>query len=248
MARSIPPQEVRHFHVMGGGCFGTQYVRWLLRARNRGMVKFEKIFAIDRNPQCQINHAGISKGDLEVVNQDWVDYFSNFLLKNYQQPLPSADQWVPSPLAPPIIFLGFLKAAHQLFPQFQFEPSAFREEVKTPVQIPLPMGTYAVSFAEWQCPVNCIEPATCPAIHAPRTWDMKPALEKYFQNQAATRSSHVLQCLHLVHGVGTVPCRDIFSEFRLLLKRLAGMEMREVAVATVSACHGLIGVAQLSRS
>jgi hypothetical protein len=69
---------------------------------------------------------------------------------------------------------------------------------------------------------------------------MKTTLEKYFDG-FPHRSAHVLQCRHLVHGVGTIPCAAIFHEFRKFLKNWQSDKIREVEVATVSGCHGLIG-------
>ena len=40
-----------------------------------------------------------------------------------------------------------------------------------PWQRAAPTGTQYVSFAEWICPVNCIEPATCPKTREARVVD-----------------------------------------------------------------------------
>jgi hypothetical protein len=238
----------RHFHVVGGGCFGSQYVRWLLRARSLGMLEFEKIFAVDRDPNCRLAQAGPRDASLQLVTADWLDYLTELLLARDAQALPDPDQWVPSPLSPHILLLAFLRAAMVRLPQLRLEPSGFRAEVPTPVRIPLASGSLAVSFAEWQCPVNCIEPATCPAIQAPRTWDMKPALQGYFAAHPETGSAHVLQCRHFVHGVGTIPFEEILRAFRKLCGDLQRDTTRRVAVATTSGCHGLIGSAEVGRS
>ncbi len=241
-------ERVRNFHVVGGGCFGTQYVKWLLRAKDKGMIKFEKVIAIDRNPECRLTREVPQDDGVVLVKRDWVDYFSDLLLNEFQNPDSRWDHWVPAPLSPHILFLGFLRAGREMRNTLHFREKIFREDVKTPVQIPLQVGTYAVSFAEWQCPVNCIEPSTCPAIHSTRSWDMKSALTGYFKGQEAFRSFHVLQCRHLVHGVGTIPCSVIFSEFKKMLEDLADEKIREVTVATVSGCHGLIGASEVIRS
>jgi len=231
---------VRQFHVVGGGCFGTQYVRWLLRARSLGWLKFESIQVIDHDPDCLLQREGLVSPSVRLVRSDWVDYFSNYLVKNFRNPDAHEDHWVPSHMAPHILFLSFIQGATSLQEKWVFDQEPFQEEVSVPVQIPLKMGTFAVSYAQWQCPANCIEPPNCPAIHKKRDWDMKLALENYFAEQP-DRSSHVLQCQHLLHGVGTIPCGTIFSEFSQLLDNLAGEEPSEVLVATVSGCHGLIG-------
>lgn len=233
------PLQIREFHVVGGGCFGSQYVGWLERARALGWLQLEKIRAIDHDPNCLL--ATKQESYFEWVRQDWVTYLSDYLVENFQNSIAQGDHWVPSPLSPHILFLGFLSAARRIMGSGKFEELPFREGVPPPIKMPLKPGTLAVSFAEWKCPVNCIEPSNCPAIHQPRTWDMQRDLSSFFSAQHSERSAHILQCRHLVHGVGTIPCELIFSEFRRLLDELKARPSHELLVATVSGCHGVIG-------
>lgn len=237
--------SARYFHIVGGGCFGRQYLKWLQRARSLGWLNCEGIRLIDRDPNCPAVREGELQFPDQFVEADWVDYFSIWLTENYLHETAARDHWVPSPLSPHILFLGFLRAAGRLRPRLQFHESPFEEETPTPVRIPLPAGTQAVSFAQWRCPVNCIEPPTCPAIHDTRTWDMKRTLDHFFEGRRE-RSAHVLQCRHLVHGVGTIPCAVILEEFHRFLKELEKGSVRELVVATVSGCHGLIGRARIA--
>ncbi|HCU25860.1 MAG TPA: hypothetical protein DF383_12655 [Deltaproteobacteria bacterium] len=240
-------KQARFFHIVGGACFGSQYARWLLRARSLGMLQLERIFAVDRDPDCRLLREGPHDAAISVVCSDWVDYLTRLLLNQATPETVAADHWVPSPLSPHILFLAMTRAAAELIPGLRWESAAITEPVGVPVQIPLAGGNLAVSFAEWQCPVNCIEPPTCPAIRGPRTWDMKATLEKHFSAERAFRSSHVLQCRHFVHGVGTIPMQDILTEFARLLENLKSSPVQEFAVATVSGCHGLIDVAHCRR-
>ncbi len=241
------PRLARDLHVVGGGCFGTQYVKWLLKARDKGMARFRRIFAVDRDPQCRLKREGISDPELTIVLEDWIEYFSHYLSRSRKDPDAGQDRWVPSPLSPHILFRGFLQTGSSLGLTCEFMPAPFGEEVPTPVRIPLSNGDLAVSFAEWQCPVNCIEPPNCPAIQNTRTWDMKRALTSYFHNQNSWRSAHVLQCRHWVHGVGTIPMGEILEEFRIFSQNCGKGEIREVVVATTSGCHGLISRAKINR-
>jgi hypothetical protein len=240
------PMEAGRFHIVGGGCFGSQYLRWLLRARSLGWLRCDSIEVIDRNPQCLAAREGLVQPSVRLHPLDWIDYFTAYLVENFSDETASQDHWVPSPLSPHILFLGFLRAAGRIFPQMSFRETAFREEIPTPVKMELPVGTLAVSFAEWRCPVNCIEPPRCPHIHQVRDWDMKDTLESYFHSHPH-RSAHVLQCRHFIHGVGTIPCASIFEEFKKFLENLKRGEVTEVEVATVSGCHGLIGRADRVR-
>ena len=75
----------------------------------------------------------------------------------------------------------------------------------TPYDVQAPDGTRYVSFADWLCPVHCIEPATCPMIRAPRTWEMGDAMGDLTPalGQAHPTAGPVLfTCRHRVYGVG----------------------------------------------
>lgn len=231
------------FHVVGGGCFGSQYVRWLLKSKARGKIEFDGIRAIDRDPHCQLARKGPKDSSLEIVAADWIEYAAELLQRPAAET--AVDHWVPSPLSPHILFLAMLKAAR--VQGYRLIPAPFRENPPTPVRFELPNGNLAISFAEWTCPVNCIEPDICPATKGPRDWDMKPALAQHFQGRGEEISSQVLQCQHLVHGVGTIPWREIAEAYGKLLEDLK-RGLQRVAVATVSSCHGLIGMAEIKKS
>ncbi|MCP5467956.1 MAG: hypothetical protein H7A32_01650 [Deltaproteobacteria bacterium] len=244
--------RARYFYVVGGGCFGTQYATWLLRAQRLGLVEFEKIFAIDQNPHCQLSQIQIAENQsayLEIIQSDWISYLTDLLIRSCNDPAFSQDHWVPSPLSPHILLLAFMRAAMQKNPGLRLQEKAFSdnffEKSELPVSIFLESGQFAASFAEWICPVNCIEPKTCPAIHLPRHWDMKTSLENYFRDLKVSTSAHVLQCQHRVHGVGTILFSEIQSHFASVLDQFKKGVIRELIVATVSSCHGLIGRAQL---
>lgn len=232
------------FHVVGGGCFGSQYSSWLLRAHKLGWLDFEKIRIVDHDPRCAWAKVKGDQEKVQLVCADWVDYFAD-LLGQAGDPARALDHWVPAPLSPHILFEGFIKAAGRLWPELAWARTKFDEGAGTPVQIPLDNGSLAVSFAQWQCPVNCIEPKTCPAIHRNRDWDMKEQLETLFNKNPATLSSHVLQCQHLIHGVGTIPLQEIFKEFNSFCERLKKRKSLDLRVATVSGCHGLIAQASV---
>ncbi|MFO1464366.1 MAG: hypothetical protein U1F66_11390 [bacterium] len=241
------PKSARFFHVVGGGCFGSQYVRWLLRARSLGMLEFEKVFAVDRDPACKLSREGPLDPACEIVARDWVEYLTGWLLGEVAGGLSESDYLVPSPLAPHLLLLSLLRAAERKRPGLRFAAEPCTAEVPTPVRIPLASGNLALSFAQWQCPVNCIEPGICPAIHAERSWDMLPTLRGFFSEHPEAGSAHVLQCCHYVHGVGAIPMGEIARAFEVLLADLEKASTERVSVATVSRCHGLVGTARVLR-
>ncbi len=235
--------SVRYFHGVGGGCFGSQYAHWLLRARDLGWLEFSEIRLIDRDPHCLWQQKARGSVGVQLQVQDWTDYLADYLVTHLQDSEARRDHWIPSPLSPHLLLLGFLAAARRLYPQYDWALEPFRENLSIPVIFPLDAGPLAVSFAQWQCPVNCIEPKRCPAIQQERNWDMKNALDGAFAQKGEEYSWHVLQCQHLVHGVGTIPMEKIFHEFESLLQKIAEENLTKIIVATVSGCHGLIGQA-----
>ena len=60
--------------VVGGGCYGSYYVRQLGRARAAGALAWERLIVVDRDSGCRIateRSAGlIAAVDLELVTED----------------------------------------------------------------------------------------------------------------------------------------------------------------------------------
>ncbi len=57
--------------VCGGGCYGGYYVRQLARARAAGVMTFERILVVDRDPECTVAQLvdGIARVDASAVAQ-----------------------------------------------------------------------------------------------------------------------------------------------------------------------------------
>jgi hypothetical protein len=106
-------------------------------------------------------------------------------------------------------------------------------------------GTQYVSFAEWVCPVNCIEPALCPATRGPRSWSMPPAVmaaTEEARSQGRNLAGPVIfHCQHRAYGVGMFDTRDVVAGDELV-QRAASAGAAEVLVGTVSHCHGALTV------
>ncbi|MCB1214585.1 MAG: hypothetical protein KDK66_03820 [Deltaproteobacteria bacterium] len=237
------PWKVRDFHVVGGGCFGSHYVRQLLKARDYNHLEFRNIKVIDHNPHCALTRSDLLQaGQVSLVLADWEDYLSDFLQKNLNQSETALDHWVPSPLSPHLLFLAFLRAAKLSFEILDlgksFKNKGPEIHLAPPVKIPLASGSLALSFAKWKCPVHCIEPKFCPGIEDFRDWEMALALKK---------ESQVLVCRHRLQGVGTIAMAEILEEFQNLLKSLEDPQYQIFKLATLSTCHGVLGEARLLR-
>src|SRR5512133_265768 len=40
--------------VVGGGCYGSYYVRQLTRARDAGAIEYGRVLVVDRDPDCRV--------------------------------------------------------------------------------------------------------------------------------------------------------------------------------------------------
>ena len=103
-------------------------------------------------------------------------------------------------------------------------------------------GTHYVSFAEWMCPINCIEPARCPVTRGERTWSLPPALRRYAADErSAGRGIEPLlfHCTHRAYGVGMIDVRDVLDADQAIAAHAVGRGA-SFLIGTVSHCHGAL--------
>jgi hypothetical protein len=96
-------------------------------------------------------------------------------------------------------------------------------------------GDRALSYATWICPPTCIEPALCPHTRGAKDWSLCRDLEAA---PPGFDAAFVFRCLHLVHGVGTLPVASLLEARDRVLAGL-GTGPRRYLVATSSHCHAL---------
>jgi hypothetical protein len=105
-------------------------------------------------------------------------------------------------------------------------------------------GTHYVSFAEWMCPINCIEPARCPHTKGERTWSLPPALARYADEEREAgrpvEGPFVFHCVHRAFGVGMLDVRDILAADRAVATRGEAPGRAAFLVGTASHCHGAL--------
>jgi len=224
------------FIILGGGCFGSFYVRQLLRGAQR--LGIGSLHVIDHDPRCK---ARVEFGDHPRIVyhvQDWreflVPYFDACLEKASLGEV-VADHYIPPTFAPHVLMELFCERAKKEFPQVSIEKKKFETQLGTPVDMLLPAGTRAMSFATWTCPASCIEPPMCPHTRGPKDWDMKRHLMDKLGNV------RIFQCRHFAMGVGTIPMREILEEYLRFRDTIGQPGYYDVSMASVSSCHGLIG-------
>ncbi|MEZ4413655.1 MAG: hypothetical protein R2910_11775 [Gemmatimonadales bacterium] len=235
---------------MGGGCYGTFYARQLARAKARGVLGYERVLVVDRDPACQVTRELPPSPDRELVVQDWDGFFDTYLRSGLPAPLPSGpaaqpSYIVPSPLMPHLMFDWLRRLAKKTWPGRAVAQQPLTDPVGTPYDTLAPDGTRYVSWADWLCPTHCIEPATCPVIRAPRMWEMSEtahAVVERLSQQREVFGPALFVTRHLTDGVGAFAVSDAAAAAGMLRDAGASGRSCSLLVGTVSACHGALGL------
>ena len=235
--------------VVGGGCYGTFYASQLSKAKARGKTDYRTVIVVDRNPDCQARRELGESPDREFVISDWTPFFDGFLPAGPSGP-PADDYIVPSPHMPHLMFEWVWRRARQRWPARAVSVVPVPGDLPTPYDRPSGNTDHTryVSWADWVCPTHCIEPALCPAIGAPRTWEMADTVTALAdQLRASGRVVHgpaLFVCKHQVFGVGMFSAEQVRAGDRLVAD--AGAKgQAEVLVGTISSCHGALNLLTL---
>ena len=242
-ARSAP-ERYGTIVIVGGGCYGSYYLRQLARAASAGALAWRRLIVVDRDPECRA--AREPADGVEVVIRDWAAFFAEFLAAAAVDPASAtSDAIVPSPLMPHLLFDWVVERSRTMWPGRRVAVRPLGEPPNIPWQRSSPDGnTHYVSFAEWMCPINCIEPARCPATRGPRSWTMPQALAEYVGTERARGHNiagpFVFHCTHRAYGVGMIDVSSVVHA-DAAIRELAERGPADIIVGTVSHCHGAIG-------
>ena len=225
--------------IVGGGCYGSYYVRQLDRARAAGAIRFDRVVVVDRSPDCAV--AGMNTG-ADIVTAEWTDFFADYL---GSVPDNTGDAIVPSPLMPHLMYQWLRDRALKRWPLRTVETRALTLEPDTPWKSAAPDGTFYASYATWTCPINCVEPRLCPHTRGERSWTMPSAAAELVERSAGTgeplQGPVIFHCSHRAFGVGMFDTRDVVAADRLV-QRVAADSAANVLVGTVSHCHGAFNI------
>jgi hypothetical protein len=233
--------------VVGGGCYGSYYVRQLRRAIRGKALTFDKVLVIDRDPRCAVatrpSGAEDSLGDSVVlVVADWRDFFREHLdAAALDREATRNDAIVPSPLMPHLMFEWIRDRARERWPDRSVASKPLAAPPETPWQRGTDGGPHYVSFALWTCPINCIEPRICPHTRDVRSWTLPETARTFVDSEGRQQRPLVgpviFHCTHRAYGVGMIDTRDVVAGDDLV--RSAGEEAAaDVLVGTMSHCHG----------
>ena len=237
--------------MVGGGCYGTFYASQLAKAKARGKTDYRTVIVVDRSPDCQARRELGDARDREFVVADWTVFFDDWLSgARHTAHGAQEDQIVPSPHMPHLMFEWVLRRARARWPNRAVSVEPVPGDFPTPYDRPGTDHTRYVSFADWICPTHCIEPALCPAIGAPRTWEMGDSVRALAEQLRArgrpVRGPALFVCKHQVFGVGMFAADAVRAGDRLVQEAGSTSAPAEILVGTISSCHGALNLLKLS--
>jgi hypothetical protein len=235
--------------IVGGGCYGTFYAGQLMRARERERATYRRLVVVDRDPRCQFTREIGESDNTELRVQEWGEFFDRYLA-DASPVLPGepGDTIVPSPLMPHLMYEWLVRQARARWPRRRIETRPVPTGPGTPYDVNAPDGTRYVSFADWTCPTHCIEPAICPIIRAPRTWEMADALgglARRLDLARPTAGPVLFVCEHRVFGVGMFDVTAVLAGNATVASAGSSGSPVDVLIGTVSSCHGAVNLLRL---
>lgn len=241
-------QAYRDIVVVGGGCYGSYYVRQLRRARAAGAIGWERLLVVDRDVDCAVSDE--AEG-VTLVVREWGSFFAEYLEAALTRPAADVarDAIVPSPLMPHLMAQWVMSRARARWPGRPMRFAPLDGAVDVPWQRAGDDGTHYVSFAQWECPINCIEPRRCPHTRGVRAWSLPPTLRAFVETERLRGrrldGPAVFHCVHRAYGVGMFGVDEVLAADALVARAAAG-RAAEVLVGTVSHCHGALAVLELA--
>lgn len=239
--------------VVGGGCYGRWYTQQLDRAVRAGAAQLGRVIVVDRDASCRVAAERTTFGSLtlEVVTATWADFLGPWLDAIVASGASGPTRLlVPSPLMPHLLLEWLEARAQTRWPArpvhvVPLDRATGGALPPVPWQRSSPDARHYVSFAEWMCPINCIEPSTCPKTRGPRDWSMPAALAGWAPTaqggELPLRGPIIFPCLHRTWGVGMIDAAAIRDADAALASAAADGPVR-VLVGSVSHCHGALGV------
>jgi hypothetical protein len=245
--RDDKQQQYASIIVVGGGCYGTYYVRQLERAARAGALVADEIVVVDRDPSCAVareRSAHETEGPLpiRVVEADWRAFFADYLDRAADDERGRGDAIVPSPLMPHLMGEWLVSRARRRFPGRDVETRPVERVPEVPWERAGADGTHYVSFATWICPINCVEPRTCPHTRDTRSWSLPVRIAEHASAETSAGRpllSATLFCRHRAYGVGMFDTAEVVgADARIAAAGAEGAV--EVMIGTVSHCHGAL--------
>ena len=247
-ADETSPRRYGTVVIVGGGCYGGYYVRQLHRAAQAGALMARELVVVDRDATCAVGSSIASDArpfavPTRVVVRDWREFFRDYLAAAASDPQAYRDDAiVPSPLMPHLMGEWLVERARERWPARDVRTAPVDRPPSVPWERAGVDGTHYVSFATWTCPVNCIEPRTCPVARGPRSWSLPERLAEHARVERDAGHDvdvAVLHCRHRAYGVGMFDTAEVVAA-DTLIAAAGERASAEVIIGTVSHCHGAL--------
>lgn len=222
--------------VFGGGYWGHHHVSGLLKAKEAGRARFDSLLIVDRLAEHQVKEGFGDRPDVRIVVEEWGAFLDAYLDSDTRGP---EDRLVPAPVAPHLFMNWLHESLARRQPAFDWQALPLEQPLDTPFESLGSAGERFVSFAEWMCPPNCIEPKRCPAIKAARTWEMPETMARYGEALGVIETA-VFHSKHYAWGIAALPAQAL-AEARDRIQATLPAAGGDYLVATVSSCHGVVG-------
>jgi len=230
--------------IMGGGCYGTFYLGQLESARQKRALQYRRLLVVDHDPNCQAAPE-VARGAATLVTSDWNTFLDNWLIPDQRDRDGLSDMIVPTPMMPHLMAQWLERRARGRWPDRAIALVPPETPLGTPYDRLHTDGVRYVSFADWICPIHCVEPLLCPAIKAPRSWEMGDAITEWttaLGRHRPTAPPALFTCRHAVYGVGMFPARAAFAGFDAFIPLAESAAGGDLAIGSISACHGAIAL------
>ena len=220
----------------------------MTRATARGALSAEDIVVVDHNADCLVAQRlatdSYRGAPIRLERATWAEYLAQWMTADVHTL--EHDAMVPSPLMPHLCLDWLMGRARTRWPERRIEVLPLPAPPPMPWERAAPDGRHYVSFATWMCPVNCIEPTTCPETRGERDWSMPPALRAFVDSHsAAIDQPLIFHCVHRAYGVGMIDAQSI-RRADDVLDAWSGEGSLRLLVGTVSHCHGALGLLVIS--
>jgi hypothetical protein len=232
--------------VVGGGCYGSYYVRQLGRAARASAARWDRLVVVDRDAACAVARLPENQWppSLSLAVDEWRPFFDAYLSVASADPAAHGrDAIVPSPLMPHLMADWLVGRARARWPARRVEIEPIAEPLAVRWQRSGEDATHYVSFADWICPINCIEPVRCPETRGPRDWSLPDAVRAHastVRGQSGLRDEPLLfHCTHRAYGVGMIDVRPVLEADAAIAARGAEGDA-SFLVGTMSHCHGAL--------
>jgi hypothetical protein len=240
-------REYGRIVVVGGGCYGNDYVRQLVRAKRAGAIVWRTLTVVDRDRECAVvSRPEFAEAGAELVVSEWSEFFDEYLSIGADNPQSVTDDAiVPSPLMPHLMYEWLVVRARRRWPDRSVATRSFEESLPVRWQRLADDGTRYASFADWICPVHCIEPRVCPHTRADRDWSFPDTMKAFVQGSAGRTppliGPVIFHCVHRAYGVGMFDTSAVIEGDSVVASG-AAQGSADVVVGTVSHCHAALNI------